>query len=155
MLGSSVVHPADLIKVRQQVAVGKTKTGPIQIATEIIRQDGPKGLYRGLSAALFRQSTYGTARIGFHRSISDRLIQYNDGKPIPFYQKAASGMISGSLAVCIGSPFDIALVRMQNDGSLPINERRNYRNVFDACIRIAREEGVTKLWPRTIRQSKS
>jgi solute carrier family 25 oxoglutarate transporter 11 len=27
-----------------------------------------------------------------------------------------------------------------------MESRRNYSNVFNACARIAREEGVTKLW---------
>ncbi|CAL1680229.1 unnamed protein product [Lasius platythorax] len=35
---------------------------------------------------------------------------------------------------------------MTTDGRLPIDQRRNYKNVFDAFIRIAREEGVLTLW---------
>eukprot|EP00957_Ditylum_brightwellii_P082028 6237502-Ditylum_brightwellii.AAC.1 len=40
-------------------------------------------------------------------------------------------MASGSIAVCIGTPFDIALVRLQADSMAPVEERRNYKNVFD------------------------
>jgi len=29
---------------------------------------------------------------------------------------------------------------------LPLNERRNYKNVFDAITRIVREEGLVTLW---------
>ena len=76
-------------------------------------QQGILSVYSGLSAAIARQASYGTARIGLHRSFSDALVQRNDGKPLPFYTKAASGMLSGSLAVCIGTPMDVALVRMQ------------------------------------------
>ena len=35
---------------------------------------------------------------------------------------------------------------MQADSTLPINERRNYNNVFNAFSRIIKEEGVTTLW---------
>jgi hypothetical protein len=35
------------------------------------------------------------------------------GGPIPFWMKTLSGMSSGAIAVCIGTPFDVALVRMQ------------------------------------------
>lgn len=35
---------------------------------------------------------------------------------------------------------------MTADGRLPINERRNYHNVFDALIRIYREEGIVTWW---------
>lgn len=92
------------------------------------------------------QATYGTARIGLHRAFSNQLMAFNEGHAIPFYQKALSGITSGAIAVCIGTPFDVALVRMQNDGSRPVAERRGYRNVFDALIRISREEGLGKLW---------
>jgi len=142
-LGSAVVHPADVVKVRQQIAT--EKLSPVVVAKNILRANGPTGLYVGLGTALTRQATYGTARIGLHRVISDRLEAVSGGV-IPFWQKIASGMVSGALAVCIGSPFDIALVRIQNDGALPADRRRNYRGVVDALTRVAREEGVLTLW---------
>lgn len=35
---------------------------------------------------------------------------------------------------------------MTADGRLPLAERRNYNGVFNALIRITREEGVLTLW---------
>jgi solute carrier family 25 (mitochondrial oxoglutarate transporter), member 11 len=35
---------------------------------------------------------------------------------------------------------------MQSDSTLPLEERRNYKGVFDAFKRIVGEEGVTSLW---------
>ena len=35
---------------------------------------------------------------------------------------------------------------MTSDGRLPIAERRNYKNVVDALVRITREEGLVTLW---------
>lgn len=55
-------------------------------------------------------------------------------------------MGSGSLAVCLGTPFDVALVRMQADSMKAATERRGYKNVFDALIRVAKEEGFMKLY---------
>jgi len=142
-LAATVINPFDVIKVRQQVAT--EKIGPVTVARNIISANGVRGLYVGLGTALMRQATYGTARIGLHRVISDRLELINRGS-IPLWQKTASGMVSGAIAVCIGCPFDVALVRIQNDGTLPIDQRRNYRNVVDALVRVAREEGVRTLW---------
>ena len=142
-LGSAVVHPADVIKVRQQVAT--ERTNPITLVRNILKTTGPRGLYVGLGTSLTRQATYGTARIGLHRVISDRL-ELISGGVIPLWQKVASGMISGALAVCIGCPFDVALVRIQNDATLPPAQRRNYKNVVDALTRVAREEGISTLW---------
>lgn len=58
-----------------------------------------------------------------------------------------SGMLSGGIAVCIGTPFDVALVRMQADSMKPLEARRNYKNVFDAIGRIFREEGAMRCGP--------
>ena len=101
------------------------------IISNIVKSDGIGGIYKGVDAAIGRQMVYGTARIGLHRSFSDILVQRNEGKPINFLSKTLSGMASGSIAVCIGTPFDIALVRLQSDSMAPASERRNYKNVFD------------------------
>jgi solute carrier family 25 oxoglutarate transporter 11 len=55
-------------------------------------------------------------------------------------------LTAGAIGSFIGNPCDLALVRMQSDSTLPLNERRNYKNVFDAFRRIVTEEGVTSLW---------
>ena len=145
---SFVIHPIDLVKVRMQL-IDTTKgavPGPWTMTTSILRNDGFPALYSGLSASLTRQATYGTARIGLHSWISGELKKYNGGSAIPFWQKAVSSMASGGMAVCIGTPFDVALVRMQNDGSMKVTDRRNYKGVIDALTRIYKEEGISQLW---------
>lgn len=144
------IHPLDLAKVRMQLYgqmnPGKAIPGFPTILGNLIKRDGFFAVYKGVDAAIGRQMVYGTARIGLHRTFSDKLVELNDGKPISFVQKALSGMASGSIAVCIGTPFDIALVRLQADGMAPVKERRNYKNVFDALIRTTKEEGVSALY---------
>ena len=119
---------------------------PITILRDLIKKDGFAAVYAGLSASLMRQAVYGTARIGLHRSFSEKLVIRNEGKPLSFTVKALSGMLSGAIAVCIGTPFDVALVRMQADTMRPLESRRNYKNVVDACVRVVREEGLPKLY---------
>jgi len=147
---SCIIHPIDLAKVRMQLYgqlnPGKPVPGFTTIITNIVKSDGITSVYKGVDAAIGRQMVYGTARIGLHRTFSDKLVEYNDGKPINFFVKTLSGMASGSVAVCIGTPFDIALVRLQSDSMAPVNERRNYKNVFDALIRTTKEEGFGALY---------
>lgn len=100
----------------------------------MVSKEGIGSIYKGVDAAVGRQMVYGTARIGLHRTFSDKLVEMNGGKPINFLTKALSGMASGSIAVCIGTPFDIALVRLQADSMAPEKERRNYKNVFDVSF---------------------
>lgn len=148
--GSCCIHPIDLAKVRMQIYgqinPGKPIPGFPTIIKNMVASDGVSSLYRGVDAAIGRQMVYGTARIGLHTKFSAMLVEKNNGQPISFGQKALSGMVSGAIAVSIGSPFDIALVRLQSDGMAKPEDRRNYKNVFDALIRTAREEGFSALY---------
>mmetsp|Transcript_4696 Transcript_4696/g.6473 ORF Transcript_4696/g.6473 Transcript_4696/m.6473 type:complete len:309 (+) Transcript_4696:143-1069(+) len=149
-MASIAIHPMDLAKVRMQLFgqlnPGKPVPSFATILTNMVKSDGVTSIYKGVDAAIGRQLVYGTARIGLHRAISDELKKRNDGKPINFGMKALSGMASGSIAVCIGTPFDIALVRLQSDSMAPAAERKNYKNVMDALTRTVREEGPAALY---------
>ena len=114
-----------------QMNPGKKVPSFPTLLSSMIKTEGITSVYKGVDAAIGRQMVYGTARIGLHRSFSDALVARNNGKPIGFFTKTLSGMASGSIAVCIGTPFDIALVRLQSDSMAPESERRNYKNVFD------------------------
>lgn len=61
-------------------------------------------------------------------------------------EKIGLGMTAGGVASIVGTPCDVALVRMQADSMVPAAQRRNYTGIFDALRRIVREEGVAKLW---------
>ena len=144
-MASACIHPIDLAKVRLQLFAvqnpGVRAPNFVSLLYGMVKKDGIKSIYAGLSASLTRQCTYGTARMGIHRSMSDWLQERNGGKPINFGQKAVSGIVGGALAVCIGTPFDVALVRMQADTMKADADRRNYRGVGDALKRISAEEG--------------
>ena len=55
-------------------------------------------------------------------------------------------MTAGVVGAFVGTPAEVALIRMTADGRLPPAERRNYKNVFDSLFRIVKEEGVLTLW---------
>ena len=44
----------------------------------------------------------------------------------------------------------VTLVRMSNDRSLPVEQRRNYTSVLNAAVRIGREEGVATYAPPSL-----
>lgn len=105
---SVIIHPMDLAKVRMQLYGQMNPGKPVpsfpEILSKMIKNDGVSSVYKGVDAAIGRQLVYGTARIGLHRAISDKLKEANEGKPISFLMKTLSGMASGSIAVCIGTP---------------------------------------------------
>ena len=55
------IQPVDMVKVRLQLG---EPGPPLALARRIVAGEGVAGLYRGLSAAVFRQCTYTTARLG-------------------------------------------------------------------------------------------
>jgi solute carrier family 25 oxoglutarate transporter 11 len=141
---SLCVHPIDLVKVRLQILPGKNSI--MGVGGKILAEEGPKGLYAGLSASLTRQATYGTARIGLHSAFSKELQDRNGGKAIPLWQKFLSSFCSGAIASSIGNPFDVSLVRMQADSTKPVAERMGYTGVSNAISRIVKEEGFSALY---------
>jgi solute carrier family 25 oxoglutarate transporter 11 len=75
-------------------------------------------------------------------------------------------MLAGGCGALVGSPADLVMVRMQADGRyatcqisralqlpnlaiifrLPLEQRRNYSNVFSGLMRITKEENLLALW---------
>lgn len=107
-------------------------------------------MYAGLSAGLFRQASYTTVRMGVYSSLFDYVSTRDTSSPPGFFAKAGMGMTAGAVGAFVGTPAEVSLIRMTSDGRLPLAERRGYKNVFDALIRITREEGITTLWRGTI-----
>lgn len=148
MVATCVVQPIDTVKVRIQIlgeSLSKASHGPVAVARKLIAEEGFLSLYRGLDSGLMRQATYTTVRLGIYRSLFNKREEHYGG-PIPFSEKIAITMFAGFVGSVVGNPSDLALVRFQSDQTLPVEQRRNYKHVFDAFRRIVQEEGVMGLW---------
>lgn len=143
MAATSIIQPIDMVKVRIQLG---EKGGPLAVGMKLAKQEGVGALYKGLSAGLLRQATYTTARLGIFNNISEALKEYNKGQNVPLYQKALAGLVAGGMGAFVGTPADLTLIRMQADSTLPAEQRRNYKSVGDAFVRIVREDGVAGLF---------
>lgn len=147
MSATAVIQPIDTVKVRIQL-IGESGKGvsksPFVVARNIIAAEGVAGLYKGLDSALFRQATYGTVRLGSYKFLYNARMK-SKGEVV-FTEKIGLSLIAGVLGTLIGNPSDLALVRFQSDAYLPVEQRRNYRHVFDAFGRIIKEEGILALW---------
>ncbi|KAJ2102224.1 hypothetical protein GGI16_003262 [Coemansia sp. S142-1] len=138
-------HPLDLLKVRLQTMKGATAShGLSHVVKSVYRGQGLLGFYDGISAAVLRQMTYSMARFATYEALKKQLSK-DDGS-LPFYRMAFAGVVAGAVGGICGTPADIVLVRLQNDGSLPVEQRRNYKNAFDGLFRITREDGPRGLF---------
>jgi solute carrier family 25 oxoglutarate transporter 11 len=165
-------HPLDLIKVRMQLqgesnpapaiqslrpalAFQNTTTttihlppprvGPVAVGVRIFQQEGVAALFSGVSATVLRQCLYSTTRMGLYDILKNKWTD-PETKNMPLTRKIFAGLIAGGIGAAVGNPADVAMVRMQADGRLPIDQRRNYKSVIDAISRMARSEGVASLW---------
>jgi solute carrier family 25 (mitochondrial oxoglutarate transporter), member 11 len=143
MGATCLIQPIDMVKVRIQLGA---KGSPFTVAKDIIAKDGFGAMYKGLSAGLLRQATYTTTRMGLFDNMTAAYKEFKGGKNTNFGEKAMLGASAGGLAAVVGNPADLTLIRMQADGTLPPEQRRNYKGVGDAFARIVREEGVGGLF---------
>jgi len=146
MLATCAIQPMDMIKVRIQLAGEGQRgkgAGALAIGREIVAKEGFAYLYKGLGAGLLRQATYTTARLGIFRTMMDVI---EKDRPSTFAEKAIGGLVAGGLGSIVGTPADLALIRMQADATLPPEQRRHYTGVFNALARITREEGFSGLF---------
>ncbi|NP_001090497.1 solute carrier family 25 member 11 [Xenopus laevis] len=149
-MGATVfVQPLDLVKNRMQLSGEGAKTKEYKTSFHavgsILRNEGLRGIYTGLSAGLLRQATYTTTRLGIYTILFEKFTKA-DGTPPNFFMKAAIGMTAGATGAFVGTPAEVALIRMTADGRMPVDQRRGYTNVFNALVRMTREEGITTLW---------
>lgn len=149
MTGTLFVQPLDLVKNRMQLSgMGTAKkeyTSSFNAISKIFKNEGLLAFYNGLSAGLLRQATYSSTRLGIYTWLFSKYSN-PDGSPPSFLVKVGIGCLAGIGGAFVGTPAEIALIRMTADGKLPPAERRNYSNVFSALARITREEGFFTMW---------
>lgn len=145
MGATCVVQPLDLVKNRMQLlgAEGGKRVTSFQVIGQVVKNEGLFALYAGLSAGLLRQASYTTVRMGVYTSLVDHFSV--DGKTT-FVAQLCCGLTAGATGAFVGTPAEVSLIRMTSDGRLPLDQRRNYKNVFNALSRIVSEEGVRALW---------
>ncbi|XP_047328162.1 mitochondrial uncoupling protein 5-like [Impatiens glandulifera] len=163
-------HPLDLIKVRMQLqgeghvkqqlrpafaynSVGGAatlisappKVGPVSVGIKIFQTEGVAALFSGVSATVLRQTLYSTTRMGLYEILKEKWSDPSSGN-LPLGRKIAAGLFAGGIGAAVGNPADLAMVRMQADGRLPVSQRRNYKSVFDAITQMSKQEGIASLW---------
>ncbi|XP_062077032.1 mitochondrial uncoupling protein 5-like [Humulus lupulus] len=121
------------------------RVGPVSIGVGIVRSEGVAALFSGVSATILRQTLYSATRMGLYEVLRGKWTDPETGN-FSLPRKIAAGLVAGGVGAAVGNPADVAMVRMQADGRLPINERRNYKSVVDAIGQMSKSEGVTSLW---------
>ncbi|KAJ9159177.1 hypothetical protein P3X46_024699 [Hevea brasiliensis] len=142
---NTVAAGAGNISLPVEVPPPPARVGPFSIGVRIIQSEGVAALFSGVSATILRQTLYSTTRMGLYDILKHKWTDQDTGS-MPLPRKILAGLISGGVGAAVGNPADVAMVRMQADGRLPIDQRRNYKSVFDALTQMSKQEGIASLW---------
>ena len=133
---SVFITPFELIKTNLQTTDSKN---PVKSIKNIYNKNGIKGLYRGFSTTVLRQSINQATNFTVYNEIRKRIIK-NDEKP-NLFKIMGAGFISGSLGPILNNPFDLIKTRYMNP-----KYNSKYNNILDTCKDIIKKEGFGKLY---------
>ncbi|KAK5211056.1 Mitochondrial oxaloacetate carrier protein [Exophiala xenobiotica] len=153
----TATHPFETVKIRLQlqgelqskdVAVKKYK-GVFHGVGVIVKNEGVRGIYRGIGCAYVYQILLNGCRLGFYeplRAACTKLV-FKDSAVQSLGVNIFSGAASGILGAMAGSPFFLVKTRLQSYSPfLPVGTQHKYRNAVDGVKQIYKAEGVRGLY---------
>ncbi|XP_068604780.1 kidney mitochondrial carrier protein 1-like isoform X1 [Brachionichthys hirsutus] len=138
--------PIDLAKTRLQVQgqVGDSKyrevryRGMTHALRSIMREEGLRALYSGISPAVLRQVSYGTMKLGTYQNL--KRLQADRLEDETLLANMMCGIFSGVVSSSIANPTDVLKIRMQAQGTVIQG------SMMGNFINIYQEEGTRGLW---------
>ncbi|CAI9766099.1 unnamed protein product [Fraxinus pennsylvanica] len=149
---SLLLSPVELVKIRLQLQ-GKTnenknqsgsEKGPVCVARNIIRTEGWRGIYRGLTITVLRDApahgvyfwTYEYMREQLHPGCR------KSGEET-FRTMLFAGGLAGVASWIFCYPLDVMKTRIQ---AQPESSPTKYKGIADCFMRCVKEEGYSVLW---------
>jgi solute carrier family 25 protein 34/35 len=123
--------------------------GPLHGVSVIVRNEGVRGIYRGIGAAYIYQVLLNGCRLGFYEPIRGTLTQviYGDKGVQSLGINVFSGAFSGIMGAAAGSPFFLIKTRLQSFSPFaPVGTQHRYKNAVDGARQIFKAEGTRGLY---------
>nr|CAD1817564.1 unnamed protein product [Ananas comosus var. bracteatus] len=108
ILGTAVRIPCEVLKQRLQAGIFDN-VGEAIVGT--LRQDGPKGFFRGTGATLCREVPFYVAGLSLYGE-AKKATQSLLNRDLEPWETVVVGALSGGLAAVITTPFDVMKTRM-------------------------------------------
>lgn len=118
--------------------------GIVRPIVDIVHEEGPRGLYRGLQPLLMKCMIIQAIRFSVYDELSRYCRQHRSysGQSLPGWQSLGCGAVAGALSVPPSHGFDVMQTNMQGP------KHHLYRNVFHCGRLILLEQGWRGLWTR-------
>lgn len=142
------VTPFEAIKTGliddKQTAKPRYQSGMISGTLRLCKDEGFKGIYRGVVPVSLRQAANQAVRLGSYNAIKTMLQQASGAKPNEPLSSATTflvGAFAGIVTVYTTMPIDTVKTRMQ---ALGANEY--YTSTLNCFVKIFRDEGLLTFW---------
>ncbi|MCJ1371997.1 Mitochondrial oxaloacetate carrier protein [Loxospora ochrophaea] len=153
----TVTHPFETVKIRLQLQgelqakenAPRLYRGAFHGISVILKNEGPRGLYRGIGAGYIYQMTLNGCRLGFYEPLrkASTTMVFGDSNVQSLGVNIFSGASSGILGAAFGSPFFLVKTRLQSFSPfLPVGTQHGYKNTFDGLRKIHSREGIKGLY---------
>ncbi|XP_057184713.1 tricarboxylate transport protein B, mitochondrial-like isoform X2 [Triplophysa rosa] len=142
-----VVCPMETIKVKfihDQTSANPKYRGFYHGVREIIRTQGIRGTYQGLTATVLKQGSNQAIRFFVMTSLRNWYKGDNPNKTINPILTGVFGALAGATSVFGNTPLDVIKTRMQG------LEAHKYKNTLDCAVQIMRHEGPTAFYKGTV-----
>ena len=156
-----VVNPMEVVKIRLQ-AQHHSMADPLDIpkyrnaphaAYLIVKEEGFKTLYRGVSLTAARQATNQGVNFTVYSKIKEKLQKFHGTEMLPAWETSLIGLVSGALGPLSNAPLDTIKTRLQKT-TYASNESGLVR-IVKIGKQLVKEEGTAALYkgitPRIMR----
>ncbi|XP_010874785.1 tricarboxylate transport protein B, mitochondrial [Esox lucius] len=142
-----IVCPMETVKVKfihDQSSAKPKYRGFYHGVSEIIRTQGVRGTYQGLTATVLKQGSNQAIRFYVMTSLRNWYKGDNPSKSINPVVTGTFGAIAGAASVFGNTPLDVIKTRMQG------LEAHKYKSTLDCAVKIMRHEGVRAFYKGTV-----
>lgn len=170
VVADTLCLPADLLKTRMQLQnelrSSKFRVGVAEMTVQVYKAEGgAPAFFRGLPAAVLRQTVYGGLSFALYPYIRDGLGNAASQRPgadasasagatpapvsatTPLWCKVVAGAAAGGIGSALANPADVVKVRLQADGRVILaGKTPRYTGVWSAATGIMRAEGITAFY---------
>uniref|UniRef100_A0A672JE09 Tricarboxylate transport protein B, mitochondrial-like n=1 Tax=Salarias fasciatus TaxID=181472 RepID=A0A672JE09_SALFA len=142
-----VVCPMETVKVKfihDQTSAKPKYKGFFHGVREIVRAQGLRGTYQGLTATVLKQGSNQAIRFFVMTSLKNWYKGDDPNKHINPLITGVFGAIAGAASVFGNTPLDVIKTRMQG------LEAHKYKSTLDCAMKILRYEGLTAFYKGTV-----